>query len=127
MKHSSRLVLLPLLGLSCAMLAACGGDDAEVLPAPKSFATLDGKQPLVIGHRGSAGTLPDHTIEGYKLAIKNGADFIEPDLVATKDGELIALSRTGRLRVMSPISRARPTWRVTLNLPAARPSAWWMA
>lgn len=90
MKHSSRFVLLPLLGLSCVMLAACGGDDAEVLPAPKSFATLDGKQPLVIGHRGSAGTLPDHTIEGYKLAIKNGADFIEPDLVATKDGELIA-------------------------------------
>jgi glycerophosphoryl diester phosphodiesterase len=47
-------------------------------------------QPLVIGHRGSAGYLPDHTLEGYKLAIQNGADFIEPDLVATKDGEWIA-------------------------------------
>ena len=47
-------------------------------------------QPLVIGHRGSAGYLPDHTLEGYTLAIQNGADFIEPDLVATKDGEWIA-------------------------------------
>ncbi len=39
---------------------------------------------LVLGHRGSAGYLPDHTLEGYRLAIQQGADFIEPDLVATK-------------------------------------------
>jgi len=46
--------------------------------------------PLVIGHRGSSGYLPEHTIPGYVLAIKNGADYIEPDLVSTKDGHLIA-------------------------------------
>lgn len=46
--------------------------------------------PLVIGHRGAAGYLPDHTLEGYALAIKLGADYIEPDLVATKDGYLVA-------------------------------------
>jgi len=46
--------------------------------------------PLVIGHRGTAGYLPDHTLEGYALAIELGADFIEPDLVSTKDGHLIA-------------------------------------
>ena len=46
--------------------------------------------PLVIGHRGAAGHLPDHTLPGYALAIKLGADYIEPDLVATKDGHLIA-------------------------------------
>ena len=77
--------VLALSCLSAAALVACGGNDG---PAP--FLTLDGAQPLVIGHRGSAGYLPDHTLEGYKLAIQNGADFIEPDLVATKDGELIA-------------------------------------
>ena len=44
----------------------------------------------MIGHRGAAGYLPDHTLEGYELAIKLGADYIEPDLVATKDGHLIA-------------------------------------
>ncbi|MBD2037571.1 esterase-like activity of phytase family protein [Leptolyngbya sp. FACHB-321] len=52
--------------------------------------TLDGKQPIVIGHRGASGELPEHTLEAYKLAIERGADFIEPDLVATKDGVLIA-------------------------------------
>ena len=46
--------------------------------------------PLVIGHRGAAGYRPDHTLQGYKLAIQMGADYIEPDLVATKDGVLIA-------------------------------------
>ena len=46
--------------------------------------------PLVIGHRGTHGYLPAHTLAGYALAIELGADFIEPDLVATKDGQLIA-------------------------------------
>jgi glycerophosphoryl diester phosphodiesterase len=47
-------------------------------------------RPLVIGHRGAAGHLPEHTLESYALAIELGADYIEPDLVATKDGVLIA-------------------------------------
>ena len=47
--------------------------------------------PLVIGHRGGAsGYLPEHTLEAYALGIALGADYIEPDLVATKDGHLIA-------------------------------------
>lgn len=66
------------------LLAACGGSDGT------DYNTLDGQRPLVVGHRGAAGYRPDHTLEGYKLAIEMGADFIEPDLVATKDGELIA-------------------------------------
>src|SRR3954452_18818955 len=48
------------------------------------------KSPLVIGHRGAAGYLPEHTLQGYRLAIKAGADYIEPDLVSTADGALIA-------------------------------------
>jgi glycerophosphoryl diester phosphodiesterase len=46
--------------------------------------------PLVIGHRGASGLLPEHTLESYALAIELGADFIETDLVATKDGALVA-------------------------------------
>jgi glycerophosphoryl diester phosphodiesterase len=46
--------------------------------------------PLIIGHRGIAGRLPEHTLAGYALAIDLGADFIEPDLVITQDGVLIA-------------------------------------
>ncbi|MCB9686545.1 MAG: glycerophosphodiester phosphodiesterase [Alphaproteobacteria bacterium] len=44
----------------------------------------------IIGHRGSPGHRPDHTLEGYRLAIEQGVDVIEPDLVPTKDGHLIA-------------------------------------
>ena len=48
------------------------------------------EDPLVIGHRGASGYLPEHTLQSYALAIKLGADYVEPDLVATKDGHLIA-------------------------------------
>jgi len=45
---------------------------------------------LVIAHRGASGERPEHTIESYRLAIEQGADYIEPDLVSTRDGALIA-------------------------------------
>ena len=45
---------------------------------------------LVIAHRGASGDLPEHTLAAYVLAIEQGADYIEPDLVPTKDGHLIA-------------------------------------
>lgn len=45
---------------------------------------------IVIGHRGTAGYRPEHTLASYQLAIDLGADFIEPDLVATHDGHLVA-------------------------------------
>jgi glycerophosphoryl diester phosphodiesterase len=48
------------------------------------------KPPLIIGHRGFAGHRPEHTLEGYRLAAEAGADFIEPDLVSTRDGVLVA-------------------------------------
>jgi len=52
--------------------------------------TGDSKIPIVIAHRGASGYRPEHTLAGYELAIDLGADYIEPDLVATKDGVLIA-------------------------------------
>lgn len=48
------------------------------------------KYPLIIGHRGASGYLPDHTIEAYELAVVQGADYIEPDFVPSKDGYLFA-------------------------------------
>ncbi len=45
---------------------------------------------LVIAHRGASGERPEHTLESYRLAIEEGADYIEPDLVMTRDGVLIA-------------------------------------
>ena len=69
--------------LSLALLQACG--DGE--PA---FQTLSGEAPLVVGHRGASGERPEHTLASYQLAIEQGADFIEPDLVLTQDGVMIA-------------------------------------
>ena len=47
-------------------------------------------RPIVIGHRGASGERPEHTPMAYRLAIAQGADFIEPDLCITKDGHLVA-------------------------------------
>jgi glycerophosphoryl diester phosphodiesterase len=47
-------------------------------------------RPLVIGHRGASGYMPEHTLASYAPAIELGADYTEPDLVMTRDGELIA-------------------------------------
>lgn len=46
--------------------------------------------PVVIGHRGASGYRPEHTLAAYQLAIRQGADYIEPDLVSTRDGVLVA-------------------------------------
>lgn len=48
-------------------------------------------EPIVIAHRGASGYLPEHTLAGYELAVKLGADYIEPDLQLTSDGALVAI------------------------------------
>ena len=52
-------------------------------------------RPIVIAHRGASGYLPEHTLMAYAMAIEQGADFIEPDLVITKDGVLIHENEIG--------------------------------
>src|SRR5262245_61305106 len=48
------------------------------------------ERPFVIAHRGASGYLPEHTLAGYFVAIQQGADYVEPDLVITRDGALVA-------------------------------------
>ena len=87
-RHSSlqrRFLLAALVLAATAALAACGGSDD-----PVGFSTLDGQAPLVIAHRGASAYYPEETLEAYSLAIAMGADVIEPDIVSTKDGVLIA-------------------------------------
>jgi glycerophosphoryl diester phosphodiesterase len=48
------------------------------------------KEPIVIGHRGASALRPEHTLGAYRMAISLGADYIEPDVVATKDRRLVA-------------------------------------
>ena len=60
------------------------------LPRRRVAAAVAPPRPLIIAHRGASGHRPEHTLEAYRLAVEMGADFIEPDLVSTKDGVLIA-------------------------------------
>src|SRR5687768_10292014 len=77
--------------LLCAAIAASAVAQAQAQSSMnKRWPTLDGTPPLVIAHRGASGYRPEHTIASYTLAIEFGADYIEPDLVATRDGQLIA-------------------------------------
>ena len=46
--------------------------------------------PIVIAHRGASGHRPEHTLAAYELGARQGADYIEPDLVSTRDGHLVA-------------------------------------
>ncbi|MGH8078229.1 MAG: glycerophosphodiester phosphodiesterase family protein, partial [Lysobacter sp.] len=63
---------------------------AEQSSAEREVARRDHGALIVIAHRGASGYRPEHTLEAYRLAIRQGADFIEPDLVITKDGVLVA-------------------------------------
>jgi glycerophosphoryl diester phosphodiesterase len=72
-QHLSSLTLALLVGLTGV---------AAAQPATE--------RPLVIAHRGASQYLPEHTMEGYRLAIRQGADFIEPDLLLTSDGIAVA-------------------------------------
>ncbi|MGL6156583.1 MAG: glycerophosphodiester phosphodiesterase family protein, partial [Ralstonia mannitolilytica] len=85
-----RLILLSPLILSTSMaLSACrleynhGGDNGGGNTTP--ITTVQ-----VIGHRGASALRPEHTLASYQKAIDDGADIIEPDLVSTKDGVLVA-------------------------------------
>ncbi|GAB4061218.1 glycerophosphodiester phosphodiesterase [Catellatospora paridis] len=66
--------------------AWASGDDRDNGP----MRDHDRGRPLVVGHRGASGYRPEHTLASYELAARMGADFIEPDLVSTRDGVLVA-------------------------------------
>lgn len=80
-----------LAGLTTAAIgvplaAAFGGTAAA---APSVGSKPPGRGPIVIGHRGASGYRPEHTLGSYELAARLGADYLEPDVVMTKDGVLV--------------------------------------
>ena len=81
------LIALPLAALSLTTAVAVGAvQSTGAAASPKQTET----SPLVFGHRGASGYRPEHTLAAYDLAIRQGADVIEPDVVSTKDGVLVA-------------------------------------
>lgn len=82
--------IISLVLLSAAILAACNvmsGD--QIADNPRAAASTAKK--LVIAHRGASGYLPEHTLAAKAMAYAQGADYIEQDLVMTKDGEVVVL------------------------------------
>jgi glycerophosphoryl diester phosphodiesterase len=75
--------------LPAALLALGLTQVAGAMAQPERVDKGGRKLPLVIGHRGASGYRPEHTLASYRLAIGMGADFIEPDLVSTKDHVLV--------------------------------------
>lgn len=69
---------------------------------------------IIVGHRGASALRPEHTLESYQKAIEDGADFIEPDLVSTKDGFLVArheneISGTTNISTLSQFADRKKT------------------
>ncbi|MDQ1813245.1 glycerophosphodiester phosphodiesterase [Massilia sp. CCM 9210] len=88
MYHVSRTTLSLMCAASvAALMTACGGDDTPELQNPGASWP---PQPTVTAHRGASALRPEHTLASYRKAIEDGADMVEPDLVATKDGVLVA-------------------------------------
>ncbi|GLW64350.1 glycerophosphoryl diester phosphodiesterase [Actinomadura rubrobrunea] len=81
-------LLPPVLAVGAAQAAPSVAPAAPAETA--AVATVPARGPLVLGHRGAAGYRPEHTTASYELAVRMGADYIEPDLVPTKDGVLVA-------------------------------------
>ena len=112
MYHPSRTTLSLMCAASVAVLmTACGGDDAPDLQNP---GTSWPPQPTVTAHRGASALRPEHTLASYQKAIDDGADIVEPDLVATKDGVLVArheneISGTTNVATMPQFSARKVT------------------
>jgi glycerophosphoryl diester phosphodiesterase len=87
----ARLVALAATSVVAVGALTASGVATAQPPAPTAAAQhQDERRPLVVGHRGASGYRPEHTLGAYELAIRLGADYIEPDLVSTKDGVLVA-------------------------------------
>src|SRR5215212_11748252 len=76
--------------LSILVIGALMAPMADAKKKHKRHKAPRENSPLVIGHRGASGFVPEHTLQSYRLAIKLGADYVEPDLVMTKDHVLVA-------------------------------------
>jgi glycerophosphoryl diester phosphodiesterase len=72
---------------SAALLATSCATESQNMS--NRLQTLGKKRPIIIAHRGASGHRPEHSLSSYRLGIEMGADFIEPDLVLTKDGHLV--------------------------------------
>ena len=97
------------LSATAAAAASLSALPAAALPMYGGFK----KKPLIIGHRGASGERPESTLMAFRLAIAQGADFIEPDLVMTKDGHFVVRHENDISQTTDVASRAEFAGRKT--------------
>ncbi len=83
-------------------------------------------RPVIIAHRGASGTLPEHTLAAYGLAIEQGADYVEPDVVATKDGVLICRHEC-ELGATTDVAQKFPDRKRTCTIDGVEVEGWFPA
>jgi glycerophosphoryl diester phosphodiesterase len=119
-----RQVLVGALAAGVAVPVLAGAAPAYAGPGERDRPGR--RRTLVIGHRGASGYRPEHTLASYELAARMGADFIEPDLVSTKDGVLVARHEP-EISGTTDVA-ARPEFAArkrTLVLDGATVTGWW--
>ncbi|MDX2130796.1 MAG: glycerophosphodiester phosphodiesterase [Planctomycetota bacterium] len=108
---------MPRLGTLLVGLAVCAGAAFCAWPARA--------QPIVIAHRGASGYRPEHTLAAYELAINQGADYIEPDLVMTRDGVLVCRHESEIGETTDVASRPEFAGRATTKVIDGKPVSGW--
>jgi len=94
---------LPQLSAVLLVIAAALSSPWSRAATGQPICAMAEQQPLIIAHRGASGYLPEHTLEAYALAVFQGADVIEPDLVMSRDGVLMA-RHDNRLNVTTNVA-----------------------
>ncbi|MBM3770307.1 MAG: hypothetical protein FJW27_03295 [Acidimicrobiia bacterium] len=116
-----------ILALSTLGASGCVTGPPPSLTAVSSQTVIgpatNAKRPIIIGHRGASGHRPEHTLESYTLAIEQGPDYIEPDLVAIKDGVLIA-RHENEIGSTTDVAERSPNRKRTVNIDGELVTGW---
>ncbi|EGX59318.1 putative glycerophosphoryl diester phosphodiesterase [Streptomyces zinciresistens K42] len=107
------------------LLAAAASPAVAAVPAGSAAARDRPRGPVVIGHRGAAGWRPEHTAASYTYAVQTGADWIEPDLVPTKDHVLVVRHENEISQTTDVAARAEFAGRRTVKTVDGRAVTGW--
>jgi glycerophosphoryl diester phosphodiesterase len=111
--------------LATTLLVGCGVSAPSSSPRASMAAPLMADDPpfVLVAHRGASGHRPEHTLEAYTRAVELGADYIEPDLVITKDGVLVA-RHENEIGGTTDVAEKFPDRRTTKQMDGASVTGW---
>jgi len=122
MRTSLVLAAVTLLVVGVAVIAVAGGQG----PAATTPAMSSSPRPFLVAHRGASGYAPEHTLASYRLALEQGADYVEQDLTLSKDGVLMCL-HDDTLERTTDVEDRFPDRAVVEPGPGGQPTRRWYA